>query len=334
MAATAPCINNAPRVSQTVPPNFVWTEQGGSEEYPNNSFALIFYNSLGQEILRTPFTTSFEYTLTPSEWNSVLYSYGTTYTVAVAAMQTDPPITGAYISAQSVVYTKPAPSTLSQTVSVATNNRYTEQIANLQPGQYIEYNITFASEGTKLMQTFGSKDVKMYLYDENDVLLDWDDDSGYGMNALLSYDVVEDAIYTVRIFFYNGNEFGEVKFAIMPAASYSTYEAIHGCSEDVIEHGTALSQNEVKVLRYYVSETATVTFTLDADFDTFLYIINPRSTAPISSSEYQPSTYDDDSGGNLQARITKTLDPGVPYLVVLSAYNPSTQSGLCYITFE
>ena len=141
-------------------------------------------------------------------------------------------------------------------------------------------------------------------------------------------------MYAVRVYFFDENQFGEVKLAIVPSDPYATYEDVHGCNEDVVEYGTALSQEEVALLRYYTSETSTVTFTTQANFDAYLYVIDPRSTESISPSGGAPSTFDDESAGNMQARIIKTLDPGVPYLVILCAYDPSWDSGLCYVSFE
>lgn len=101
------------------------------------------------------------------------------------------------------------------------------------------------------------------------------------------------------------------------------------------QYTTSLSQNQVAIVRYHTSPTGTVvTFTSEASFDTYLYVIDPRLAAPISSSGSQPSTYNDDGAGNLQAKITKTLDGGVPYLVILCAYNPANSTGLCYLNFD
>lgn len=324
MAATKPYISNSSSVSQTVPPTFKWTAQGGSSTFPNNSFVLIFYNSSGAEVLRTATTTSNTYTLTQSEWNSVLYSYGTTYTVAVAATQTDSPTTGEYISARSVSYTKPAPANLSQTLNIAANNRYTEKIVNLQPGQYIEYNITFASSGNKLIQTFGSKDARIYLYDSEYNLLVQNDDSGYSLNSLLNYTVEAGVNYILKVKFYDGSQFGKIKVGITPASSvYSTYENIWNAEGTSITYLFPTSLNTTRVMTFTPTESGTYKFTTNYDgdtrIDTYLYVIDPNST-----NSY---LYNDDGAGDLQATLSTNLVAGRTYFIIVSTYNITTTSG-------
>ena len=107
MASTKPLISNASVVSQTVPPVFTWAAQGGSDKYYNKNFVLIFYGKFDREIFRTASISSTTYTLTQSDWNTILSACGETYTVAVSSMQTDWPATGAYISQRSDFFTKP-----------------------------------------------------------------------------------------------------------------------------------------------------------------------------------------------------------------------------------
>ena len=106
MATSRPRMLNSSTLSETTPPIFSWIPQGGSVSFPNNSFVLIFYDEAGNEILRTPRVTATTYTLTQSQWNVVRNSSGDTYSVAVAAKQTDSPITGDYISWKSNSYSK------------------------------------------------------------------------------------------------------------------------------------------------------------------------------------------------------------------------------------
>ncbi len=213
------------------------------------------------------------------------------------------------------------------------SSRYMERCGYIAAGRYMEYKTTFANGGNKVFQTFGTKDTQIYLYDEDGVLLASNDDSGYNLNAFLSYNVSQDTVYTIKVKFYSSSQSGDVKLAIMPTATYSTYESTLSCTTNCGASMRALALNNVDLLRYTVPSAMTVTFTMDATYDTYLYIIDPRSTAPISSSAIQPSTYNDDGGGNLQAKITKTLDANVPYLVIISAFNPATQSGVYRLYF-
>lgn len=324
MATSMPSLSNPSSISQTVPPKFSWTPQGGSSSYPNNSFSLLFYDGSGKEVLRTATTTSNTYTLTQSEWDSVLYSYGTTYTVAVAAIQTDSPTTGEYISARSATYTKPTPTNLTQTVNISANSRYTERIVNLQPGQYIDYSVTFATGETQLIQTFGSKDARIYLYDSAYNLLEENNDSGYSTNALLSYTVEADTTYIIRVKFYSKLQFGEIKLGITPASStYSAYEDIWNSSASSVTYYFSTALNTTMAITYTPTESGTYKFTTgyqgDTKIDTYLYVIDPYSTSNC--------LYNDDSAGDLQASLTTELEAGRTYFIIVSAYNITTTSG-------
>lgn len=329
MATTKPYISNSSSVSQTVPPTFKWSAQGGSSTFPNNSFVLIFYNSAGAEILRTATTTSLTYTLTQSEWNSILYSDGKTYTMAVAATQTTSPATGEYISAKSVVYTKPTPTNLTQTINIPASNRYTEKIVNLQPGQYIEYKVTFATSGTKLIQSFGNKDARIYVYNSSGTLLTSDDDSGYSLNALLSYYFSKNVEYTIKVQFYNSNVSGQIKLAITPAygvynseaSSITRYEDIHtveGCTG--YTWNTYAQPNYTRVITFKAPTSGNYKIEIESEFDTYVYVIDPRSNSAIVYNV----NYNDDSGEGMNPLLTTYLEANIPYLIIYSAYNPSS----------
>ena len=76
-----------------------------------------------------------------------------------------------------------------------------------------------------------------------------------------------------------------------------------------------------------------------SEVDTYLYIIDPRSTELIknanTSSSGEDCLYNDDYNGSLNSKITKTFDSNVPYLVIVSAYHPSLSSsvGEFYVNF-
>ena len=47
--------------------------------------------------------------------------------------------------------------------------------------------------------------------------------------------------------------------------------------------------------------------------DMYLYLIDPTSTTA--------ALYDDDGAGNLQAKISATLKPGIEYLLITTTFN-------------
>ncbi len=133
--------------------------------------------------------------------------------------------------------------------------------------------------------------------------------------------------------FYSSSQAGKIRVAILPQkASYSSYESIFQGPENWSAHSGSLLEYDSTILRYESSTAKSVTFTTNCEFDAYLYVIDPRSTEAISSNG--ASGYNDDSAGNMQAKITKQLDANVPYLVILTAYNPSTQSGYFEINFS
>ncbi|MBR1625072.1 MAG: leucine-rich repeat protein [Clostridia bacterium] len=87
----------------TVPPSFSWGAQGGSLEYRNNLFTILFYRDNFDEAYYSinigATTTSFiSYTLTAHEWEQVLFVPGETIYVVIQSFQTSTPATGPYLS--------------------------------------------------------------------------------------------------------------------------------------------------------------------------------------------------------------------------------------------
>lgn len=90
----------------STPPTFSWNAQGGSLNYPNNSFSIIIYNNDFSEYIVTPRTTLTNLTISSTIWNQVLSMSGKTIYVGVVGYQTNTPSTGPYISALKQ-FTKP-----------------------------------------------------------------------------------------------------------------------------------------------------------------------------------------------------------------------------------
>ena len=94
--------------SSSVPPTFIWINQGMSD-YPNDKFNLVFFDSDYNQILITPViwadddatsesTTS--YTLAEAQWNTIKsYAENEDVYCCVRTTQTTSPITGPYYSA-------------------------------------------------------------------------------------------------------------------------------------------------------------------------------------------------------------------------------------------
>lgn len=236
-----------------------------------------------------------------------------------------------------------------EVLKITASNRYTERVIDVLPNHYKEYKLTFSTSGNRVIQTFGAytldHDGYIELFDSNGNRLDYDDDGGYRLNSLLTYNFAANTEYTIRISFYDPEEqSGEIKLAIVKTYSYDRYEDIYDLVDYTMGLTWSFAQNNVKLLTYEYSTTRELTMNVTSEVDTYLYIIDPRSTELIQRASYTspnttkslPCLYNDDHDGLLDSQITKTFDANVPYLVIVSAYNPSlaTSVGEFYVDFE
>ncbi len=325
IAPTNLTVTNLALVSTIVAPKLSW-KVNGSNDNPNDKFKVVFYDSDGNQKYITQFISSsksyndtFTYEVSKSTWKNVLghFSDNATINIAVQGYHKKSPISGPYtskhvsvkINAQNI-----------KSLTIASNSRYTEDVVYLNAGEYEDYLITFKSGGRKLIQTFGPKDTCLYLYDMNGNQLAYNDDGGYKNNALISYDVSANVTYGIRVKFYSSSIYGDVKLAIMPhLTSVTKYEDLRGVySADCIYEGLTTS-GSVSLSRYTVNSTGVYTFYTDIRTgyynypNMYLYLIDPSST--------EPSLYNDDGAGKMQAKITTTLKPGVEYLLVTTTYD-------------
>lgn len=212
----------------------------------------------------------------------------------------------------------------SETINIASNKRYYEDKVTLGKGEYKDYYITFGASGTKVIQTFGEKDSYLYLYDANDKLLASNDDGGYKTNSLIRYYCSANSQYKVRVKFYSTSQSGEIKLAITPSygalksdASYlDKYENIYNTSSSNFTFNTFSTKGYVRLFTYTPAEKADYTIETEGNIDTYIYLIDPRSTYLLTSAEYN-----DDAGEGLNASISKELAQNIPYLIVYSRYN-------------
>ena len=73
-----------------------------------------------------------------------------------------------------------------------------------------------------------------------------------------------------------------------------------------------------EIYRVRVASSTAVTFTMSSDFDSYLYLLriddvnDPQASAVLL-------TEDDDSAGNLDARLSFTLEPNIEYFILITA---------------
>ena len=275
-----------------------------------------------------------------AEWNAIRAAYGRTYSVAVAASQTTTPITGEYISDRLTNCRKPAVEAITETINISSSNKYLERVVSLIPKQYAEYTLTFETGGTKLIQTFGTKNPVISITNTSGTVLYTSDyTSGYSENALISLNFEANTQYIIRVQFYSADECGDIKLAIIPAQDYhnstttsiTKYEDIYEIDLSLLDVYPITSEpNYVKLFTFTPMSDGSYTFEVDGDIYTCIYVIDPRSTSALvynvdftRSSTSLPDPY-----------LTITLEEGVPYLIICSAYNISTatSSDIIYLT--
>ena len=207
----------------------------------------------------------------------------------------------------------------SNSISFSNNTRYIEKFCYIPQGEYEEFAITFATSGTKTIQTFGMHDTVIELYNSSGTILKNDDDSGFGLNGLISYNFSANVNYKIRIKCY-GDNFGKIKLSITPANVSSNYDNL----DCIIERtgyslNSKVQQNYTNLVKFVTATTCEYTFELESTFDNYIYVIDPRSNDVLNNNV----DYNDDGGVGSNAKLTKELDPYVPYLIIYTQYNPS-----------
>ena len=218
---------------------------------------------------------------------------------------------------------------LESNISCSSSFRYVERSRYLGAGEYAEFQVTFNTSGSKLMQTFGNKDVEMELYSSSGTLLASDDDDGYFLNSLIRYYVTAGNTYKIRVYFYSSTNSGFTKLSITPAfgaladnvETLETYENIYSITDNTsYSWNTFAQQNYSRVITFKPPTNGKYLFETESDFDTYIYVIDPRSTELLAVNV----DYNDDGGDELNASLTIELSQNIPYLVIYSAYNPNS----------
>lgn len=359
-------VTNSASVSALVAPILTW-KVNGSQNNPLNRFQVAFYNSAGILLYETVIMESernydetFEYSVSAADWKEVLKNLSGIQTIHIAVkgyhdtIEKNPALPGGYLissigflPSQSqpeyyIVRSGPYASayktvfvdTFKRNLTITASNRYTEEIISLKAKEYREYTVIFKTTGNKIIQTFGTADTKLYVYDANGNLIKEPglvDDKGYKLNAFISYHFTKDIRYKIKVDFFSPSATGTIKLAINPAwgaratglTALEKYEDIYNVSEENWSWNTYAEQYYTRMITFTPKITGSYTIELESIFDTYLYIIDPRSTAMlIENIDYNDDHYVNNVQ-NLNARLMKNLEAGIPYLIIYSAYNPS-----------
>ncbi len=80
-----------------------------------------------------------------------------------------------------------------------------------------------------------------------------------------------------------------------------------------------LYDDNTKVFVFKPLASGEYTFEISSSFDTYIYVIDPRSTDQLVEEE----DYNDDSEDSMDARLTVYLEANVQYFVIYSDYAPN-----------
>lgn len=222
------------------------------------------------------------------------------------------------------------------TLYIGSNARYTEEIVTLGKGEYKEFETKFSTSGYKVIQTFGNQDAYLYLYDAAGNLLASNDDGGYKLNALIYKYLYANTTYKIRVRFFNNSvRSGVLKLAITPSygalksdkTTLVNYEDIYNTTSSNFTFSTFAYQGYSRLITFSPSSKKTYTIETESDIDTYLYLVDPRSTYKMKSTTDTtdvPCVYNDDGGTSLNAKITKQLAKDIPYMIVYSRYSIGT----------
>lgn len=222
--------------------------------------------------------------------------------------------------------------------SIPERRMFSENIV-LGSSEYKEISMTFDTSGYRIFQTFGTLDTKIELFNSqgNSLSNGTGDDNGYGMNSLLRYYCVAGTTYKVKIRFFGSLTAGEFIFSVTPAngvvnsgtSSIVTYDDIWAVTGFVgYTFNTWTVLNQTKCITFSAPSDGTYTFEIISDYDTYLYVIDPQSFSTWKNGV----DYDDDSGTNFNALISRELTAGIPYLVVYSSFNIQNSSSIGNVT--
>ncbi len=316
----------------TTSPSFSWTKNGSdiyyngnTYNYGNNKFSLYFYDSNKKLIQKKDNIYTNYYTLTKNEWDSILIASGSKYYVVIQSYATLGSESGPYYS-QYYEFTKPVNATVNATIKLS-NDRYYEKTLAISQGTSWIFDLSFDHSGDKMIQTFGSADTKMWLYEPDGTTLIDTDDDGYERNAFINCYLQSGKKYILKVNLYSSSYSAKTRLSITPNCGFKndndpsliSYENIyHIHSWHNFTLGSYMKQYNSMVITWTPPESGNYSITLTSEFDNYLYVIDPRS-AELNVR----NVHENDDSGSTNAKLEGYYEKDMTYFVVYSQYNPS-----------
>lgn len=329
-----------------VRPTFSW-ESGNKDvqwnnlifRFSNTRFILSFYTPNNVLMFETGSIYDNYYTLTDEEWNQILLSNIASYKVRIRGYAPYGVETGPYYSAYHT-FNKPTGNNNYFNDITISNSRYYENSFVITAGTSRQFNITFDHSGNKLIQTFGSEDTKMWLYNSNNTLVvPMDDDSGSGLNSLVFANLSANSTYKLIIAFYDSEITDYTKLSIISYggdyqnnnSQISEYEDIYQITNSQsITYNTYVTQYNATVITWKPNVSGNYVIELNSVFDNYLYVIDSSSaTSIVEDIDYNDDyCYDEDEGlYTSNARLNKYCYSNVTYMIVINQYFPFENGG-------
>lgn len=309
-------------------PEFKWNRNGTEVIYNgvnfgfgNTGFRLNFYDANMNLIFCTAIIGDTNYKLSQGQWNQILLASGTGYYVIIESYAVHAYETGPYYS-RTYQFSKPSKAT----ESIALKHlKYYEKKYIIAPGTEWVFNLSFDSGGTKLIQTFGTSDTKLSLYDTDGItLLCSDDDSGYKRNAFMAIDLEENHDYILKLKLYNQRISGEARLSIAPFGGFYNPDSESHTFDDLFYLETKastsqytfkgyLSEKNSMMVTWKPEQTGSYKIYLESGFQNCLYIIDPSST-----KEY---IYNNGYSYGTSATIEGTYSSESIYFIIAAQYD-------------
>ncbi len=187
--------------------------------------------------------------------------------------------------------------------------------------------------GAYQIQTTGNGDMKLDLYNASGVLLASDDDSGTGLNARIGYTLSANTAYYIRAYAYD---------ALATIDSYALNVSLLQTSNLGDEFEADNTPALAKPIFLGQTQTHSIHASDDADWVTFTPTVNAEYTIQTIGSGLNCDTllhiydslahaqdgtvlqWDDDSGTDRNALITRILNAGTTYYIRATAYSTYT----------
>lgn len=225
-------------------------------------------------------------------------------------------------------------------LTIDTYSKHQELYDILGQGDVLTIVLRVMTDGIKTIQTFGPNDTCLSLYADNNAFLASDDDSGFNRNALINYNLESGRKYVIKLKFFSPSQVGNIRLSIS-SVNITNYDDINkitkknGFFKDSYEDITVNNEKNIgSAFLFENNEGKTFNISTikngNTYVDTYLYLVDPRrsnyydGTGEDNGDLFPLYLYDDDSGGNLQAKIDVSLkffSKNTPYLLISSLYN-------------